>query len=140
MGSRQTPFWALQACVVTVAACAATKPVPPAPEPLVVSADRSGTNLALLPGQELVIRLPGNPTTGYRWSSFGPTGSALSATGPAAYEPDAGTSQRVGAGGFEIWRFVATRAGTVELRFEYRRPWETGVAPLQVVRYTVSVR
>ncbi|MGY6217527.1 protease inhibitor I42 family protein [Methylolobus aquaticus] len=107
---------------------------------MVVSADRSGTNLALLKGQELVIRLPGNPTTGYRWSSFGPTGAVLTAAGPAAYEPDAGTSQRVGAGGFEIWRFVAARAGTAELRFEYRRPWETGVAPLQVLRFTVRVR
>lgn len=134
------PFWVLQACLVTVAACAAKKPLPPAPEPMVVSADRSGADLALVPGQELVIRLPGNPTTGYRWSSFGPTEAVLIATRPAAYERDAGTSRRVGAGGFEIWRFVATRAGTAELRFEYRRPWETGVAPIQVVRYTVSVR
>lgn len=140
MCPERAPYWALLVSLVDVGACAAVKAPPPAPEPMVVSADRSGTNLALLPGQELVIRLPGNPTTGYRWSSFGPTGSALSATGPAAYEPDAGTSQRVGAGGFEIWRFVAARAGTAELRFEYRRPWETDVAPLKVLRYSVKVR
>ncbi|RYU61434.1 peptidase inhibitor I42 [Methylolobus aquaticus] len=140
MRPEKAPYWALLLSLVAVGACAAVKPLPPVPEPMVVSADRSGADLALVPGQELVIRLPGNPTTGYRWSSFGPTEAVLIATGPAAYEPDAGTSQRVGAGGFEIWRFVAARAGTAELRFEYRRPWETGVAPLQVVRYTVSVR
>lgn len=140
MSRRGTPPWALLIFLFAVGACAATKSVPPAPEPIVVSADRSGAELALVPGQPLIIRLPGNPTTGYRWSLFGPTGNALKVAGEATYEPDPAAGNRVGVGGVEFWRFVAVRAGTAELRFEYRRPWETGVAPLQVVRYTVSVR
>jgi hypothetical protein len=66
MSRRGTPLWALLVFLVAVGACAAAKSVSPPPEPIVVSADRSGAELALVPGQPLVIRLPGNPTTGYR--------------------------------------------------------------------------
>jgi inhibitor of cysteine peptidase len=45
----------------------------------------------------------------------------------------------VGAGGTEIWRFRATKAGRQILRMAYVRPWEKGVAPVKIVSFSVVV-
>ncbi|HEY7542483.1 MAG TPA: protease inhibitor I42 family protein [Methylomirabilota bacterium] len=59
---------ALAVVVVSVAACSMFKSAPkPPPAPVTVSAEQSGARVALASGQDLVVRLPSNPSTGYRW-------------------------------------------------------------------------
>ena len=45
-----------------------------------------------------------------------------------------------GSGGTERFTFMAIGAGSTTLRFEYSRPWESGVSPAQVAEYRVVVQ
>jgi predicted secreted protein len=83
-------------------------------------------------GQELVVRLPENRTTGYRWQLSVPVdGLALD---DDTYEPDA--SERPGSGGTRTFRLRATQPGTHHLGAALRRPWESGDAG-RTVHFTV---
>jgi inhibitor of cysteine peptidase len=109
----------------------------PPPVPLSVTEANSGDSVALARNQQLVVRLPSNPTTGYRWSLAQQSTPVLEPEGAPTYEKGAGAA---GAGGTETWRFAPTQAGEGTLRLEYRRLWETDAAPARVVSYKVTVR
>jgi len=131
---------ALASVIVTVAACTLFQGTPkPPPEPVSVSADQSGTSVALASGQDLVVRLPSNPTTGYRWIYVEPKDAVLRVDGPSSYEAQI-AGGAAGAGGTEIWKLAPLKPGQQQLRFEYRRPWEQDVAPSRVATYTVTVK
>ena len=130
----------LAAVAVTIAACTLFQGSPkPPPEPVTVSADQSGTSVALASGQDLVVRLPSNPTTGYRWIYVEPKDAVLRVDGPSSYEAQS-AGGAAGAGGTEIWKLAPLKPGQQQLRFEYRRPWEQDVAPSRVATYTVTVK
>ena len=117
------------------AACASKKAPPPAP--LNVTDANSGDSVALARNQQLVVRLPSNPTTGYRWALAHQSTPVLEPEGAPTYEKGAGAE---GASGTETWRFAPTQAGEGTLRLEYRRLWEADAAPARVVSYKVTVR
>jgi len=71
-------------------------------------------------GQTFAIALAGNPTTGYTWQA-GVDEEYLESIGKE-FEP---RGQGVGAGGQEVLRFRALRAGETGITCAYRRPWET---------------
>ena len=125
---------AAMVAALPLGACASKKP-PPAP--LSVTEANSGGSVALAHNQQLVVRLPSNPTTGYRWSLAQQSTPVLEPEGAPTYEKGAGDA---GAGGTETWRFAPTKAGEGTLRLEYRRLWETDAAPARVVSYKVTVR
>lgn len=93
----------------------------------------NGTTLRPHRGDTLVVRLPGNPTTGYRWSvvRMPPSLRGIS----AMYVPS--SPGRLGAGGTYVFRF-AVRRGSGVLRLVYRRPWERSRPPLRT--FTLTVR
>ncbi len=132
---------ALAVVVVIVAACGLFKAAPkPPPAPVTVSAAQSGTSVALATGQDLVVRLPSNPTTGYRWIYVEPKDAVLRVDGPSTFEAPQSPGGSAGAGGTEIWKLAPFKPGQQQLRFEYRRPWEQGVAPAQTATYSVTVQ
>ena len=45
----------------------------------------------------------------------------------------------VGAGGKEIWTFKGVSPGETTITLEYVRPWETGVQPVIVNSFGVTV-
>ncbi len=45
----------------------------------------------------------------------------------------------VGAGGQEEFSFLAKQAGETTITFSYLRPWETDIAPIKQIIYTVTV-
>ena len=97
--------------------------------------------LVLRPGQELVVRLRSNPSTGYRWTRASEsTGDPLALAASPSFARDPAREAMVGAGGVESWRFLASGVGHATLRFEYRRPWEKGAAPARTVSFDVNVR
>lgn len=102
-------------------------------------ADLRGQRVDVRVGQPFDIRLPSNPSTGYRWTLVDPVPTSVRADGVARYE--AGASGVAGAPGVETWSFVGAMAGGGQLRFEYRRPWEPATAlPAQRASFRVEVR
>lgn len=86
-------------------------------------------------GQVLEISIDSNPTTGYLWSLEGFSGTdALASMGKYKYVRG---SDRIGAGGKQIFSFKAVKKGDAKLIFEYRREWERSQAPAK--RYTAKV-
>ena len=82
----------------------------------------AGTEHSVDVGQELVVRLRENPTTGFRWDLSVPAdGLALD---DDSY--DAEVPGRPGSGGVRTFRLRATVPGTHRLGAALRRPWESG--------------
>ena len=102
------------------------------------SAD-SGRSLAATPGDEIIVLLAENPTTGYRWHAevYGDA-VALEADGyrpPPLPEP----SQPVfGRGGQREFRFRVLAAGSTVLELKLWREWEGESSVLERVNVTVE--
>lgn len=100
--------------------------------------DNGGT-VNVTVGQELEVRLAGNPTTGFSWARTGCEGGAVAAVGEGAYVQRPAQPGMVGVGGEFVFRFRAVKAGTTKLTFAYFRPWEKGVPPVETFTATVTV-
>lgn len=100
----------------------------PIPEAVNVTETDNGSQVSLGLGQELVVRLGANPSTGYRWQVDEVDESILKQVGMAQYTPaDPGSSPLPGQAGQETMRFEAASAGQTRLVLAYRRPWEGDV-------------
>lgn len=95
--------------------------------------------LKLHQGQSLLVTLPSNPTTGYRWTIEQNAGQVLRSLGAEAYQADE-DGQLIGNGGQSIWRYRAEHVGQDRLRMSYQRPWETEQAPLEQIDCLIEVR
>ena len=86
--------------------------------------------LSLQVGQQFILRLPSNPTTGFRWLLRDSAPQVLQSLGPEVYSnpEDEGL---VGSAGISTWRFKVAKAGEGQLALTYERPWEVGVVPAQ---------
>lgn len=88
-------------------------------------------------GGKFSITLIANHTTGYGWkllTALDP--SALDAMGTTYTESQ---SSPFGVGGEEIWTFLPKKKGTVELEFQYQRPFEKSVPPLKTAKFEVII-
>ncbi|PBQ11578.1 peptidase inhibitor I42 [Pseudomonas congelans] len=95
--------------------------------------------LTLQSGQTLILTLPSNPTTGFRWLTQNPAQNILRSLGPEVYA-NAESKEMVGNGGQSVWRFKATDAGTGRLMMVYQQPWAPEVAPEQTFECAISVK
>ena len=89
-------------------------------------------------GQNLILTLPSNPTTGYRWAIQDSAGGVLKALSPEVYSnpEDAGI---VGSAGISTWRFQAFALGTGRLRLTYSQPWAPEVTAVQSFDCAIAV-
>ena len=114
---------------------------PAAPAEVTLGTAGNGQLVTLKADQVLVITLPSNPSTGYRWEVTEVEQSILQQQGEAVYTVTAPkTTPVAGAGGTETFRFKAGGAGRTNLKLVYHRSWETGVAPLQTYSVEVEVQ
>lgn len=90
-------------------------------------------------GEEFVISLDSNPTTGYSWEMTSQLPAWLELIG-SEYIPTPTEPQKVGSGGIEEWTFRANAAGTATVTFEYRRPWEKDQPPAQRKTFVIVAR
>jgi inhibitor of cysteine peptidase len=107
---------------------------PPAcPEP-----DDSDTPIMVAVGEQFVVALASNVTTGYRWQLDDPGADGIvTLVGSEYVAPGA---QLPGAGGKECWTFAAQAEGTTTLGLSYRRPFEPpSILPVRTRQITVSV-
>ncbi|HEY0873762.1 MAG TPA: protease inhibitor I42 family protein [Vicinamibacterales bacterium] len=93
-----------------------------------VSAWGDGAPRAIRAGTEVLIRLPENATTGYRWH-FTQDGDGELTIVDDTYERSAGGAPVPGAAGMRAVRLVAKRPGRVRLEAHERRSWEAAAAP-----------
>lgn len=95
--------------------------------------------LTLTQGQLLILSLPSNPTTGFRWTLRDGADGVLQRLGPEVYSnpEDAGL---VGAAGQSTWRFSAREPGEGRLLLTYQQPWEPNVPPAQTFDCELRVK
>ncbi len=121
------PVAAMAVCLVLAAGCLqepgtgggpVTPPATPSATSPVFGPGDNGKNVTATPGTAFTVRLPENPTTGYRWNMTPSEGLVVSRDEFLA--PD---TQLVGAGGTREWVLFAEKEGDYTLHAEYRRPW-----------------
>ena len=96
----------------------------------------NGKTFTVQKGAQIVVQLPGNPTTGYEWEATVSNPAVLRQSSTPMYKP---TGNALGSGGTYTFWYEAAASGRSDLTLVYRRPWETGVAPLKTFQVTVVV-
>ena len=89
-------------------------------------------------GENVVIALDSNHTTGFSWQLAKPLDNNLLEFGETRYET--GGTRLIGAGGKEVWTFKTFKKGKTELSLKYVRPWEKNVAPAKEARFVVIIK
>ncbi|BFO02636.1 protease inhibitor I42 family protein [Pseudomonas guariconensis] len=117
-----------------LSACSQT---PSSPKPIVLE-KASECPITLVPGQTLTLRLPSNPSTGYRWLVQHPAANILRSLGPEVYSDPEDTGV-VGSAGQSLWRFQAQGQGVSHLILVYQQPWAPEVRPAQTFDCAVTV-
>jgi inhibitor of cysteine peptidase len=105
-----------------------------------LDAGDDGTQVEMEEGQILVITLDSAPTTGYRWERIVSEDSTLQQVGEAEFRRGPWAIFVVGAGGKEILRFKAEKAGETDLELVYHQPWEKDIEPAKTFTVQVVVR
>ena len=101
---------------------------------LITPSDRGGTFEAQ-PGDEIVIRLQENITTGYQWEIAEIDPSVVELVDTEYLE--APTPGAIGYGGTRTFRFRAAARGHARIQLRLRRSWEATDAAIE--RFEVSV-
>jgi inhibitor of cysteine peptidase len=88
---------------------------------VVLSQSQSGTTVNVNPGDVVVVSLPENPTTGYRWAIDDVDSTVLELENS---EITRAGDTSVGSGGQRILRFTAKAPGTTRLLLKNWREWQ----------------
>jgi inhibitor of cysteine peptidase len=96
-----------------------------------------GQNVQMSNGQQLVVTLEGNPTTGYTWEVDMIDQAILKQIGEPEFKASSGA---LGAGGLMTLQFQAVSQGETPLRLVYHRPWEQDIAPEKTFEVNVVVK
>ncbi len=112
-------------------------PTPLPPTPAIVSERDAGTTITLKTGDTLLIELDGNVTTGFNWIPAPQDPVLLNQVGETEVTPE---SDRIGASGKIVLRFKAVGQGQTLLHLDYKRWWETDIAPEKTFEVTVVVK
>ncbi len=95
-------------------------------------------------GLEFSLVLESNPTTGYSWRLSEPLDGERLRLVENTFEAKGGShgegEEIVGAPGEEVWTFEALKAGEVEVKMEYVRPWEKDVKPEETKTFKVEIK
>ena len=138
-----TKLWlvvVLLALAALLAGCGASAKAGSASGDIVLDREDMGQKVVLQEGQNLVITLEANPSTGYRWDVADTADQVLAQAGEPEFQSGAeGQADVVGASGIQILRFEAKERGKGTLTLVYHRPWETDVQPLETLTVEVEV-
>jgi inhibitor of cysteine peptidase len=94
----------------------------------------TGEVIQVKSGEEFIISLPANPTTGYTWEAV-LTASWLQQV-DKTYIPD--EPVLTGSGGVEEFRFKTLDKGSTTITLNYARPWES--TAIEQKTFTVEVK
>jgi inhibitor of cysteine peptidase len=104
-----------------------------------LSEPEDGSSHTLPIGEELVVRLQENPTTGHRWQ-FSHSGPGLleQVDDTFGHRPG-GEAGAPGAGGQRTVRFVGKQRGRVRVEARLGRSWESAAAASKTVVYSINI-
>ncbi len=120
------------ASVLLLAGCASK------PSGSVALNDDAACPLSLQSGQTLILSLPSNPATGYRWHLREVSSEQLKSLGPEVFS--SAKNDLIGGDGISTWRFQAEQAGAGRLYLTYQRPWETEDEPAGLFDCRIEVQ
>lgn len=121
--------------VMLIAGCGGGGGESTVPEP---SSDQTTKSETLKVGEEFVVELESNPSTGYDWTvTTKPDDTILGLTGDN-YEPS--DPAMPGAPGNRVWRYKALKAGDTKIVYSYARSFEPDVPPIKTHTVTVEVQ
>lgn len=98
----------------------------------------NGKEIDLTTGTMLIVKLPGNPSTGYSWTVAGdPAPLRLRRT---SFQKSSQKTAAMGRSGVAVFQLTAASAGLSNLTLVYRRSWEYNMAPAKTFSVRVDVR
>lgn len=98
---------------------------------LEIDASCNGNAFTVVVGDMIVLNLPENPSTGYRWTLSSDVKPVLE----LQKDDFSSSGAAPGAFGSRTLKFETTQAGHVDLKLECRRSWEKRV----IETFTVSI-
>lgn len=87
---------------------------------LALTREHTGGQFHVRPGDTVIIRLPENPTTGYRWAADPVEGAGIALADSTFDQAGSG----IGAAGTRTVTYRAIQAGTAWVRLKQWREWE----------------
>ncbi|WP_181295583.1 protease inhibitor I42 family protein [Pseudomonas sp. Q2-TVG4-2] len=94
--------------------------------------------LSMQPGQTLILSLPSNPASGYRWTLRDVSTAQLNSLGPEVFSSP--QNDLIGGDGISTWRFEAAESGSGRLYLAYQRPWESDTEPADLFDCRIEVQ
>jgi len=122
---------ALAAVLLLATACSS-------PRSVTLTDASNGGKVEVRNGGQIIIRLDGNPSTGYTWEAKDLDTTLFNQAGDPVFSSS--SPGLVGSGGVLTLTFNALKAGSSQLTLIYHRPWETGVAPIHTFTVKVTVK
>jgi inhibitor of cysteine peptidase len=106
-----------------------------------VQADESfdGRKIELQVGETLVITLPENASTGFRWIIPPESARKLEKILREEEQPVQGPGNLIGRPGIRNFYFQPLKPGKVDLELYYQRPWETAKPPARKFRLHIRI-
>ncbi len=101
---------------------------------MVVNESKNGQTIKLQTGQFLVVKLKGNPTTGYIWEQNSEC-NLLRKTDESQFATD--NKELLGSPGTQSLVFETISKGSDKLVLVYHRPWEKDVEPIK--RFSITI-
>jgi len=102
---------------------------------IVILDSDQGKTFEVQAGDLIAIRLPENPTTGYRWEISGVDNQLVEFPGSDySVAPGSGT----GGGGTRTFHFRAKSTGTAQIQLRRRRSWEPETRGIE--QFTVNIQ
>jgi inhibitor of cysteine peptidase len=104
---------------------------------ITITEQQAGKTVELKNGDDFVVTLEGNPTTGYTWEMAPTENAIVQVVGEPGFQQD---NNLLGSPGKITLHFKAIQAGEQTLTLIYHRPWEKDTPPLQTFELTVVVK
>jgi predicted secreted protein len=101
---------------------------------------KSQTNITTGVGEQFIIKLESNATTGYQWAITGSLDPKVVKKVKSVYIAPKTSGNIAGAGGVEEWTFQGVAKGTAVIKMGYLRSFEKNVPPIQSVSFNVTVQ
>ncbi len=106
-----------------------------------LDASANGSTQQLKKGEVMTVSLESNASTGYAWiATISNPAVVVQMSEPQYTEPNSTSTPVVGAPGMQTFFFQAVDKGRANIKLEYARSFEPGVAPVQTVTITVDVQ